>query len=137
MYRTLSLLIVAFATGCAMRPTVRAEVERGVSATELRFVVSAMKGAQAAPVVEQLQVSTRGVGRAGGTQGHVQWALARQSGAPALELPAVIRYGVVPPGFGSSGPAPALVSAQYEVRVMANGVWSVATFQVTNQNTIE
>jgi hypothetical protein len=137
VYRYFRLLILALATGCSMRPAVRADVERGVPATELRFNLSATANAQTAPVVEQIQVSTRGVGRARGTQGHIEWALARQSGAPTLELPAVIRYGDVPQGFGSSGPAPVLANGQYELRVMANGVWSVAPFRVTGQNTIE
>ena len=137
VYRTLPLVILALATGCSMRPAVRGDVERGVSATELSLHLSATANAQTAPVVEQIQVSTRGVGRSRGTQGHIEWALARQSGARPLELPAVIRYGVVPQGFGSSGPAPALVSGQYELRVMSSGVWSVVPFRVTNQNTIE
>lgn len=137
VYRTAHLLILALSTGCSMRPTVRGDVERGVLATALRIHVSATASAPTAPVVEQIQVSTRGTGRARGTQGHVEWSLARQRGAPAMELPAVIRYGVVPHGFGSSGPAPVLANGQYEVRVMSNGVWSVTPFRVTNQNTIE
>jgi hypothetical protein len=82
-------------------------------------------------------VSTHSVGRGSGTQGNVHWAIARRPGAAALTLPTTIPYGTVPPGFADSGPAPRLPNGQYELRVLAGGVWDVTLFRVTNQNTIE
>ncbi|HEX2779373.1 MAG TPA: hypothetical protein VHM30_07730 [Gemmatimonadaceae bacterium] len=129
-------LVCALALGCSTRPSVLGDVRRGVPAAELIIRLTAAAGRTPA-AVERVEISTRGVGRSRGTQGHVEWAIARQSGAPAMRLPAEIRYGTVPPGFGSNGPAPVLANGHYELRVMAGGVWSVTRFNVSDINVVE
>ena len=116
---------------------VRGDVDRGVPASALRIHLQAADSTTAAPAVEQIMISTRNLGRGRGTQGNVRWTIARRPGAAALELPATFPYGTVPPGFADSGPAPRLPNGEYELRVLAGGVWDVTPFQVTNQNTIE
>ena len=130
-------IFLALCVACSSRVAVRGDVERGVPANELRIHLRATDN-RAAPIpVERVEISTRNLGRGRGTQGSMRWAIARRPDAAALLLPAVIPYGTVPPGFGDSGSAPRLPNGQYELRVMAGGVWSVTPFRVTDQNTIE
>lgn len=137
MTRTLSrfVLLVSLAA-CSAGPRVRADVTRGEPATQLSIRLSSSDSSLAPVPVDLVQVNLRHSTKPGGV-GQVLWAVALKPGKPALRLPALVPYGVVPSGYGSSGPAPVLPMGDYEVRVNAGGVWSVTPFKITPLNVIE
>ena len=137
MTRALPLLLVLAAlTGCSTGPRVRADVSRGEPAAQLSIRLFSSDSTLAPVPVDVVQINIRhSVRRA--QAGEVLWAVALRPGTPALRLPALIAYGAVPKGYGSSGPAPVLVNGDYELRVNAGGVWTVTPFKINPSNVIE
>ena len=132
-----TFVLLAAILSCATRPPVRGDVERGVPATQLRIHLVASDSTRPPVPVDQIEVTSRSRTRRGGPPGPLRWSIARRRGAPALPLPAIIPFGTVPEGFGDSGPAIPLPNGQYQLRVLAGGVWSVTSFRVTDDNRIE
>lgn len=137
MHRTLSLIatLVSLA-GCSAGPRVRADVTRGDQAARLSIRLSSSDSELAPVPVDRVQVNLRHSVKPGGV-GQVVWAVVHRPGTPALRLPALVPYGVVPSGYTASGPAPMLATGDYEVRVNAGGAWSVTPFRITALNVIE
>ena len=129
-------LMVSFAilAGCSSGPRVRADVARGEPAAQLSIRLSSSDSSLAPVPVDLIQVNNR---HRRGQPGEVMWAVAHKPGTPGLRLPALITYGVVPSGYGSSGPVAPLLMGDYEVRVNAGGVWTVTPFRITALNVIE
>jgi hypothetical protein len=128
--------MVSFAilAGCSSGPRVRADVARGEPAAQLSIRLSSSDSSLAPVPVDLIQVNNR---HRRGQPGEVMWAVAHKPGTPGLRLPALITYGVVPSGYGSSGPVAPLLMGDYEVRVNAGGVWTVTPFRITALNVIE
>ena len=137
MNRAASLfaLLVSLAA-CSAGPRVRADVTRGEPATALSIRLSSSDSSLAPVPIELVQVNVRHSPKPGGV-GPLLWAVTLQPGKPALQLPALVPYGAVPTGYEANGPAPALPSGEYEVRVRAGGVWSVTPFKVNLLNVVE
>ena len=137
MYRSLTL-VAAFVSlaACSAGPRVRADVARGNQAGQLSIRLSSSDSELAPVPVDLVQINLRHSAKPGGV-GQVIWKVVHRPGTPALRLPALVPYGVVPSGYYSSGPAPMLATGDYEVRVNAGGAWSVTPFRITALNVIE
>lgn len=130
------LLVVAALSACSTGPRVLADVSRGGPAAQLSIRLSSSDSTLAPVPIDVVQINIRHSVRRG-QAGQVLWAVALRPGRPALRLPALIPYGTVPDGYGSSGPAPLLVNGDYEVRVNAGGVWTVTPFKINPLDVIE
>ena len=143
MRRTATALLgLITLAACESRPRVRAIVQRGVLAQSFVIRLEAEKpatdaGDQGVPV-DALVVGTRAVGRSDQITSHRFWMIVRRPDAPALELPATLRYGTVPPGYSADRASPVtLPPGEYQVEVQADGTHSITRFDVSNRGTIE
>ena len=125
-----AVLVVAGCTGAA--PGVRAAIQRD-SVGVLVFHL-APRDAAAPPRVEQIVVaSSRRGGRGAAATGFPSyWAVLRLPDAAGIELPASIRYGVLPEGYAVARRpvAPPLPPGSYELDVKTNRGHAVTYFRI-------